>query len=222
MHSTGDCTAVRTRLPVPGVIPDSPASNGWKPGFMTDLMAKDLDLALAYAARAGVPSSTTATARQALTAASTAGFGREDFSAVAKVVLRLAGVAVTGGRSLAPGAERRRGCTADGLGAGGDPGRRPPCPGRDDRRAVRVVRRRPRRRPAVLRRHPGQHPAPAGPGGVGGGRAPARGPTCRSTAPGWPAARSSSTTGWWRAWSGRRRRMDRRQAHDAHRPDRPA
>jgi 3-hydroxyisobutyrate dehydrogenase len=92
VHSTGDCTAVRTRLPVPGVIPESPASNDWKPGFMTDLMAKDLDLALAYAARAGVPMSTTATARQALTAASTAGFGREDFSAVAKVVLRLAGV----------------------------------------------------------------------------------------------------------------------------------
>jgi len=92
LHSTGDCVAVRTRLPVPGVIPDSPASTGWKPGFMTDLMAKDLDLALAYGARAGVPLSTTATARQALTAASTAGFGREDFSSVAKVVLRLAGV----------------------------------------------------------------------------------------------------------------------------------
>ena len=90
-HSTGDCVAVRTRLPVAGVIPDSPASNGWKPGFMTDLMAKDLDLALAYGARAGVPLASTATARQVLTAASTAGYGREDFSALAKVVLRLAG-----------------------------------------------------------------------------------------------------------------------------------
>ena len=92
LHSTGDCTAVRTRLPVPGVIPESPASNGWKPGFMTDLMAKDLDLALSYGARAGVPLATTAAARQVLTAAVTAGFGREDFSALAKVVLRLAGV----------------------------------------------------------------------------------------------------------------------------------
>ncbi|HTZ10441.1 MAG TPA: NAD(P)-dependent oxidoreductase [Acidimicrobiales bacterium] len=92
VHSTGDCTAVRTRLPVAGVIPESPASNGWQPGFMTDLMAKDLDLALAYAAKAGVPMTTTATARQALTAASTAGYGREDFSALAKVVLALSGV----------------------------------------------------------------------------------------------------------------------------------
>jgi 3-hydroxyisobutyrate dehydrogenase len=92
LHSTGDCTAVKTRLPVAGVIPESPASNGWKPGFMTDLMAKDLDLALSYGARAGVPMTTTATARQVLTAASTAGYGREDFSALAKVVLAAAGV----------------------------------------------------------------------------------------------------------------------------------
>jgi len=90
-HATGDCVAVRTRLPVPGVVPDSPASNGWQPGFMTDLMAKDLDLAMAYAAKCGVPVSTTAAARQLLTAASSAGYGREDFSAVAKVVLALSG-----------------------------------------------------------------------------------------------------------------------------------
>jgi 3-hydroxyisobutyrate dehydrogenase len=90
-HATGDCTAVRTRLPVPGVVADSPASNGWEPGFMTDLMAKDLDLALAYAAAAHVPLATTAIARQMLTAAQAAGLGREDFSAVAKVVLAASG-----------------------------------------------------------------------------------------------------------------------------------
>jgi 3-hydroxyisobutyrate dehydrogenase len=90
-HATGDCTAVRTRLPVAGVVPDSPASHDWEPGFMTDLMVKDLDLALAYAAAARVPMATTATARQMLTAAQDAGYGREDFSAVAKVVLTAAG-----------------------------------------------------------------------------------------------------------------------------------
>ncbi|HLX86951.1 MAG TPA: NAD(P)-dependent oxidoreductase [Acidimicrobiales bacterium] len=92
LHSTGDCTAVRTRLPVPGVVPDSPASNDWKPGFMTDLMAKDVDLALGYAQRAGVPLVATALSRTVLGEASEAGFGREDFSALAKVVLRAAGV----------------------------------------------------------------------------------------------------------------------------------
>jgi 3-hydroxyisobutyrate dehydrogenase-like beta-hydroxyacid dehydrogenase len=59
---------------------------------MTDLMAKDLDLALAYGARAGVPLTSTAAARQVLTAASTAGYGREDFSALAKIVLGNAGL----------------------------------------------------------------------------------------------------------------------------------
>jgi 3-hydroxyisobutyrate dehydrogenase len=96
-HSTGDCVAVRTRLPAPGVIPESPASNGWQPGFMTDLMAKDLDLALAYAAGAGVPLATTVPAREALAAASEAGYGREDFSSVAKVVFARSGLETPAG-----------------------------------------------------------------------------------------------------------------------------
>ena len=91
--STGDCAAVRTRLPVAGVVPDSPASNGWQPGFASALMAKDLDLAMAAGARVGVPMSSTAAARQLLTSALTAGYGREDFSSLAKVVFASAGLA---------------------------------------------------------------------------------------------------------------------------------
>lgn len=98
-HSTGDCTAVRTRLPVPGVVPDAPASKGWRPGFMTDLMAKDLDLALDYGATAGVPLAATSLARQLLTATSRAGLGREDFSAVAKVVFSLSGLPEPGSQA---------------------------------------------------------------------------------------------------------------------------
>lgn len=91
-HATGDCVAVRTRFPVEGVVADSPASNGWAPGFTTDLMAKDLDLAIGYAGRARVPLLTSGLARQVLGAASEAGCGREDFSAMAKVLRTLAGV----------------------------------------------------------------------------------------------------------------------------------
>lgn len=90
-HATGDCVAVRTRLPAEGVIPDSPASNDWKPGFMTDLMAKDLDLAIDYAASSGTPLFTAGIVRQILGAASTAGYGREDFSSLVKVLRTLAG-----------------------------------------------------------------------------------------------------------------------------------
>ena len=85
-HSTGDCTAVRTRVPFEGVQPDAPASNGWKPGFMSDLMAKDLDLALAYAATVEVDLASTRVVRETLRAAQEAGYGREDFSAIGKVV----------------------------------------------------------------------------------------------------------------------------------------
>ncbi len=92
-HATGDCVALRTRVPFEGAIPDSPASNGWKPGFMTDLMAKDVDLVLAYAAKAGVPALTSGVVRPILGAASTAGYGREDFSALGKVIRALAGIA---------------------------------------------------------------------------------------------------------------------------------
>jgi len=91
-HSSGDCTAVRTRIPFEGVLPDSPASNGWAPGFMTDLMAKDLDLALGHAGKVGTPLFTTGLVRQVLAAASAAGYGREDFSSLGKVIRRLAGV----------------------------------------------------------------------------------------------------------------------------------
>jgi 3-hydroxyisobutyrate dehydrogenase len=91
-HGTGDCTAVRTRIPFEGVLPDSPASNGWKPGFMTDLMAKDLDIALAYAERVGVRLASTETARDTLARAQEAGYGREDCSAVGKVVRAESGI----------------------------------------------------------------------------------------------------------------------------------
>jgi len=86
-HATGDCLAVRTRLPVPGVLPDSPATNGWKPGFMTELMNKDVGLALDFGAQTAVRMPGTTVARQVLTDAVTAGFGRQDFSALAKLWL---------------------------------------------------------------------------------------------------------------------------------------
>jgi 3-hydroxyisobutyrate dehydrogenase len=92
IHSTGDCTAVRTRVPFEGVVPDSPASTGWKPGFMTDLMAKDMDIVLRFAARVGVPTPAAALCHNVLAATSAAGFGREDFSALGKLVRKNAGL----------------------------------------------------------------------------------------------------------------------------------
>ena len=92
VHSTGDCTAVRTRLPVPGVIAESPASNGWQPGFMTDLMAKDLDLALS-SRRGRCAHDDHGHGPPGADRGLDGGIRGGDFSALAKVVLRLAGVA---------------------------------------------------------------------------------------------------------------------------------
>jgi 3-hydroxyisobutyrate dehydrogenase len=91
-QSTGDCNAIRTRIPFEGVLPDGPASNDWRPGFMTDLMAKDLDLAIGFAARESTPLFTSGVVRQLLGAASAAGYGREDFSSLGKIVRELGGV----------------------------------------------------------------------------------------------------------------------------------
>jgi len=91
-HATGDCNAIRTRIPFEGARPDTPASNDWKPGFMTALMAKDVDLVLREAARAGVTASSAELVRPVLAAAVDAGYGREDFSALGKVVRHRAGL----------------------------------------------------------------------------------------------------------------------------------
>ena len=189
-HATGDCVAVRTRLPVPGVMPESPASNGWQPGFMTDLMAKDLDLALAYAAAPRRPHGHHGGGRQLLTATSSAGYGREDFSAVAKVVLALSGARDE------PGAAAH---------AGARPGRRPPRPRRDDDRELgRVLRPRwPRPSPRATGSWPRRSRWEGWPGRA---TSPRRtGPTSPLTGPAWPARPSSWTTGSWPACRGRRR-----------------
>jgi 3-hydroxyisobutyrate dehydrogenase-like beta-hydroxyacid dehydrogenase len=91
-HATGDCVALRTRIPFEGARADTPASNGWKPGFMTELMAKDVELVCRTAARAGVPVSSADLVSPVLTEAIAAGFGREDFSALGKVVRARAGL----------------------------------------------------------------------------------------------------------------------------------
>lgn len=90
-HSTGDCTALRTRIPFESRA-GTPAADGWLPGFTTELMAKDVDLVLREAARAGVPAFSAGVVRPLLGAAIEAGAGREDFSALGKVVRRLAGL----------------------------------------------------------------------------------------------------------------------------------
>ncbi|MFI2429192.1 NAD-binding protein [Streptomyces sp. NPDC018955] len=82
--SSGDCWALRTRPPVPGVVGTSPAENGFRPGFRGALMRKDLDLdlALATAAAHAVPLPVTSRARELYARMTEEGLGDQDFSAV--------------------------------------------------------------------------------------------------------------------------------------------
>ncbi len=50
LASSGANWSLERYNPYPGVLENAPASNGYKPGFMVDLMAKDLGLALDNAA----------------------------------------------------------------------------------------------------------------------------------------------------------------------------
>ena len=71
------------------------AFNGtFQPGFMTDLLHKDLGLALDLAAENELPAPMTALTRQMYEMARAEGYGRNDYTAVLKVLEQMAGVEV--------------------------------------------------------------------------------------------------------------------------------
>ena len=68
--------------PVPGLVAKAASSRDYAPGFMTDLMAKDLGLAVSAARDLRVPVFVAPAAQQVLRLASSHGLGRKDFTAV--------------------------------------------------------------------------------------------------------------------------------------------
>jgi 3-hydroxyisobutyrate dehydrogenase len=80
--SSGNTWAMEQAHPVPGMVPTAASSRDYAPGFMTDLMAKDLGLAVNAARELRVPVSVAPAAQQLLRLASSHGYGRKDFSSV--------------------------------------------------------------------------------------------------------------------------------------------
>ncbi|HYU13541.1 MAG TPA: 3-hydroxyisobutyrate dehydrogenase [Stellaceae bacterium] len=80
--SSGATWVMEKNHPVPGIDPNSAASRDYAPGFMTDLMAKDLGLAVNAARDKRVPVSVAAAAQQVYRMASAHGLGRKDCAAV--------------------------------------------------------------------------------------------------------------------------------------------
>jgi 3-hydroxyisobutyrate dehydrogenase len=80
--SSGQCWSLNTYCPVPGPVPTSPANNGYKPGFATALMLKDLMLAQQAALASGAATPLGAQAAQLYGLFDKLGHGGEDFSAI--------------------------------------------------------------------------------------------------------------------------------------------
>ncbi|HET9271081.1 MAG TPA: 3-hydroxyisobutyrate dehydrogenase [Vicinamibacterales bacterium] len=80
--SSGNTWIMEHMHPVAGIVAKSASSNDYAPGFMTDLMAKDLGLAVNAARELRVPVVVSPAAQQALRLASSHGYGRRDFTSV--------------------------------------------------------------------------------------------------------------------------------------------
>ncbi len=80
--SSGHTWVMEHGHPVPGIVDKAAASRDYAPGFMTDLMAKDLGLAVNAARELRVPVAVAPAAQQLLRLASSHGYGRKDFSSV--------------------------------------------------------------------------------------------------------------------------------------------
>jgi 3-hydroxyisobutyrate dehydrogenase len=80
--SSGHTWVMEHAHPVPGLVPRAASSNGYQPGFMTDLMCKDLGLAVDAARALRVPVFAAPAAQQLYRLASSHGLGTKDFTSV--------------------------------------------------------------------------------------------------------------------------------------------
>lgn len=84
--STGRSYALERSCPIPGPVPTSPSSNGFKPGFMAKLMLKDLRLSQQAAQMAGTSTPLGAVAAAAYQLHIANGNGDLDSSSIIKLI----------------------------------------------------------------------------------------------------------------------------------------
>ncbi|MRI34108.1 3-hydroxyisobutyrate dehydrogenase [Endozoicomonas sp. OPT23] len=82
LASSGKNWTLEVYNPYPGVMEQAPASNDYKPGFMVDLMAKDLGLAEEMALKSGSAIPMGSNARNLYVAHQKKGNGTKDFSSI--------------------------------------------------------------------------------------------------------------------------------------------
>ena len=82
LASSGRNWSLEVYNPYPGVMETAPASNDYKPGFMVDLMLKDLGLALEIAEQSDFDNPMGQLARELYAQHQAAGNGQRDFSSI--------------------------------------------------------------------------------------------------------------------------------------------
>ena len=84
--SSGQCWALTNHCPVPGPVPTSAANHGYRPGFATALMLKDLTLARDAAEAAGADTALGRHAQEIFARFAASGGAALDYSAVIEAV----------------------------------------------------------------------------------------------------------------------------------------
>ncbi|MBO0765460.1 MAG: 3-hydroxyisobutyrate dehydrogenase [Hyphomicrobiaceae bacterium] len=84
--SSGQCWAITSYCPVPGPVPAAPSNNGYKAGFASALMLKDLKLAQEAASAAGGTTPLGAAAAQIYAMHNAWGEGATDFSGIIHLI----------------------------------------------------------------------------------------------------------------------------------------
>jgi 3-hydroxyisobutyrate dehydrogenase len=80
--SSGNTWVMENMHPVPGLVARAASSNDYAPGFMTDLMCKDVGLAVDAARNLRIPLFVAPAAQQVYRLASSHGLARKDFTSV--------------------------------------------------------------------------------------------------------------------------------------------
>jgi len=89
--SSGNNWSLQVYNPWPGVMEGAPAGNDYKPGFMVDLMTKDLGLANELAEQSGIDADFGKRAGDVYRSLQEQGLGRDDFSIVMKSLTKSLG-----------------------------------------------------------------------------------------------------------------------------------
>jgi 3-hydroxyisobutyrate dehydrogenase len=80
--SSGNTWVMENMHPVPGLVTRAASTNGYAPGFMTDLMCKDVGLAVEAARNLRIPLFVAPAAQQVYRLASSHGLGQKDFTSI--------------------------------------------------------------------------------------------------------------------------------------------